>query len=321
VQQILAFSRRQEQQLVVRALRPLIEETLALLRATLPAGVAMQVRLAEEPLHVLADSTQMQQVLMNLCTNAWHALPGGLGCIGVGLEPVLLDADAAPALDGLARGRCVHVWVSDDGNGMDEATRARIFEPFFTTKPVGHGTGLGLSVVHGIVTAHRGAIRVESELGRGSTFHLYFPLVDAAEAEAASGFGTLRPARGQGEHVLYIDDDEVMVLLAERLLQRAGYRVTSCSDPQAALVTVAAQPNEFDVVVSDFNMPGMSGIDLAHEIRRIRPELPVIIGSGLISEAMRADALAAGVRHLMHKENAFSDLAPLVHRALTEAAG
>ncbi len=319
VQQILAFSRRQAQQLVLRALRPLVEESLTLLRATLPAGAALELQLGDEPLHVLADATQMQQVLLNLCTNAWHALPGGRGRIVVGLEPVQVEADAIGLSRGLGAGRHAHLWVSDDGCGMDAATRARIFEPFFTTKPVGQGTGLGLAVVHGIVSAHQGAISVDSELGRGSRFHLYFPLVAAGEAAAESGWGALQPQLGHGERVLYIDDDEVVALVTERLLRRAGYRVTCCTNPQEALAAVAARPEAFDLVISDFNMPGLSGLDVARQIALMRPDLPVIIGSGLITDAMRSEALAVGVRHLMRKENAHAELVPLVQQVLAEA--
>ena len=164
VQQILAFSRSEPQELVNRPLRPLLQETLALMRATLPAGVSLEAKLADAPLHVLADATQIQQVLMNLCTNAWHALQGQAGRIGVGLEPIVLPSDPAQRPGGLPPGNYAHLWVSDSGCGMDLATRTRIFEPFFTTKPVGQGTGLGLSVVHGIVAVHNGSLTVDSAL-------------------------------------------------------------------------------------------------------------------------------------------------------------
>jgi PAS domain S-box-containing protein len=174
VRQILTFSRHEPQELVTQPLRPVIEETHRLLRATLPAGVELDLALAPDDAQVHADATQVQQVVMNLCTNAWHALKGGTGRIGIGLDTVAFDGDG-PHPGHLPAGRYAHVWVSDTGCGMDPAIRDRIFEPFFTTKPVGQGTGLGLSVAHGIVVAHHGAIDVESRLGHGSTFHLYFP--------------------------------------------------------------------------------------------------------------------------------------------------
>ena len=321
VQQILAFGRRQPQALVNRPLSPLVHETLALLRSTLPAGVKLEATLADTPLHVLADATQIQQVLMNLCTNAWHALQGQAGRVGVGLEPLTLPAAALHLSSGLPAGKYAHVWVRDTGCGMDSATRARIFEPFFTTKPVGQGTGLGLSVVHGIVAAHGGAISVESAPGQGSTFHLVFPLADSQDPAAPSGWGALQPLQhqGEGQHVLYVDDDEVMGLLVERLLRRLGYRVTCHQDPRQALAAVRAQPLAFDLVVSDFNMPGFSGLDVARELARIRADLPVVISSGHVTDEQRAEMLRAGVRDLIHKENTLEELGAVAHRCLQGA--
>ena len=176
VHQIVAFSRQQPQQLQVQPLEPLLQETLALLRSTMPAGVELVSRLPGAPVLVDADATQLQQVLMNLCTNAWHALPGGTGRIEVGFDAVLLDTEAAARVGAPEPGSYAHIWVADSGHGMDESTRQRVFEPFFTTKPVGQGTGLGLAVVHGIVRSHRGAIAVSSAQGRGSRFEIWLPL-------------------------------------------------------------------------------------------------------------------------------------------------
>ena len=315
VQQILAFSRRQAQEFVSRPLRPVVDETLTLLRSTLPARVALDAVLDEAPMHVLADATQMQQVLMNLCTNAWHALDDGAGRIEVGLAPSGGGA-------GLAPGRYAHLWVRDDGSGIDPAVRARIFDPFYTTKPVGQGTGLGLSVVHGIVSAHHGAITVDSTPGEGTTFHLYFPLLDGAAAAALSEWGSLAddPAvpAGRGEQVLYVDDDEVMTLMVEGLLARAGYRVTTYQDAAQAVAAVRSEPQRFDLVVTDFNMPELTGLDMARTLAALRPGLPVVISSGYISEQLRADALAAGVRQVMNKESTFEELPALVRRLLSQ---
>ena len=316
VQQILAFSRRQAQELVSQPLRPLVEESLSLLRSTLPARVTLESRLIDTPLHVYADGTQIQQVLVNLCTNAWHALPDGLGCITVGLEEQSLDAAAARAAGAWPPGRYAHLWVHDTGIGMDAQTRARIFEPFFTTKPAGQGTGLGLSVVHGIVAAHQGAITVDSASGEGSTFHLYFP-THQDQGAAVAGDAT-RPAalEGHGEHVMYIDDDEVMLLMVERLLQRAGYRTTCFQRTQDALAALRAAPRAIDVVVTDYNMPEASGLELAGMVGRIRPDLPVVISSGYVSEELRAGAERLGVRHLLQKQNTFDELPQLLRRVL-----
>jgi PAS domain S-box-containing protein len=322
VQQILAFGRRQPHTRVTRPLRPLVEETLALMRSTVPAGVDLEVTLDAEPLHVLADATQMQQVLMNLCTNAWHALHGRSGRVVVGMAGVVLQDAGAPTPGGLPPGDYAHLWVADSGCGMDAATLTRIFEPFFTTKPVGQGTGLGLSVVHGIVAAHQGAISVDSTPGRGSTFHVYLPLVHSPQPWTPTDWGALQPLprEGRGQHVLYVDDDEVMVLLVERLLRRLGYSVTCHQDPRHAVEAVRAQPGEFDLVVSDFNMPGLSGLDVAREMARIRAALPVVISSGHITDEQRTDMLHAGVRHLIRKENTFEELGTTVRRLLQDVS-
>ena len=314
VQQILAFSRRQPQQLASLALQPLVDETLALLRSTLPAGVTLDVRMPTEPLHLRADATQLQQVLMNLCTNAWHALGSRGGRIAVGLEALQLDADAAAAL-GLAAGEHLHLWVGDDGCGMDAESLQRIFEPFYTTKPVGQGTGLGLAVVHGIVTAHGGAIAVDSTPGRGSVFHLYFPPT-AAPPQAAASTAFVAPAGGRGQHVVYIDDDEIMVLTVERLLQRAGYRVSAYTDAGRALDALRAAPQDADLVITDFNMPGRSGLDVLREVAALRADLPVILSSGYLSSALRAEARSAGVRGLLKKEHTVEELGALVQQVL-----
>ena len=328
VQQILAFSRNQPQQLRNRPLRPLVEEALRLMRATLPAGVAIESSLAGTPLHVLADATQIQQVLINLCTNAWHAMQGANGRIAVALDAARFDDGPAPRPGGLPPGHYARLSVRDDGCGMDEATLARVFEPFFTTKPVGRGTGLGLSVVHGIVSAHGGAITVRSKPGAGSSFVLYFPCVEAespqAPAAPPSDFAVLdtgpqRLAVAGRPHVLYIDDDEVMLLLVERLLARLGCRVTCCQDPRRALALVRERPREYDLVVSDFNMPQCSGLEVADTVARLRPELPVIISSGHVTQELRAEMQRSGVKALIHKENTLEELGQAVQRVLQPA--
>lgn len=319
VRQILTFSRRQPQQLRNVALRPIVDETYGLLRVTLPAGVVLETKLGDAALHVDGDATQLQQVLMNLSTNAWHALRGESGRIVIGLEAVHLDAATARSLSGLTAGRYAHLWVSDTGTGMDAATRERIFEPFFTTKPTGQGTGLGLSVVHGIVVAHQGSIAVDSLPGSGSTFHIYLPAVSPPMPEATAERLAEAPSTGHGEHIIYLDDDETVMLVVERLLERAGYRCSGFTDAGAALAAVHGAADAVDLFVTDFNMPGRSGLDVAREIAASRPDIPVIISSGLITDELREQAAAAGVRAMLEKEDTFRDLTTLVARIL--AAG
>jgi PAS domain S-box-containing protein len=308
VQQILAFSRRQPHEMVAQPLRPVVDETLALLRSTLPSAVRLDAVLPSEALWVRADATQMQQVLMNLCTNAWHALKDGRGRIEVGLQATSQQE--------------VLLWVGDDGVGMDATVRQRMFEPFFTTKPLRQGTGLGLSVVHGIVTEHGGSIEVDSTPGSGSRFILRLPRVDAGGdsrfgTESRFGADSQHAAvDGDGRHVMYIDDDDIMVLVVESLLQRAGYQVSGFQDADLALAVLRQRPEDFDLVVTDYNMPQRSGIEVAREVARIRPGLPVVISSGYITDAMRAEAQAAGVQDLMNKENTLEELTRLAERIL-----
>jgi CheY-like chemotaxis protein len=257
---------------------------------------------------------------MNLCTNAWHALPEGRGNIQVGLQAVGAEQAAALVQSGVPQGPCVHLWVRDDGSGIDEATLQRIFDPFFTTKAVGHGTGLGLSVAHGIVRAHQGAITVDSVPGGGSTFHVYLPRLALPETPPAGGGELPDTAPGRGQQVLYVDDDEVMALLVQRLLEHAGYRVRTCATAADALAQLREAPQAFDLVITDFNMPEMSGLDLARALAGLRPELPVIISSGYLTDRLRSDAKAVGVRALLRKENTLEKLPALVGRVLGETA-
>jgi PAS domain S-box-containing protein len=322
VQQILAFGRRQPQALRDQPLKPLVEESMALLRASLPAGVQLRAALSDEPLHVRADATQVQQVLMNLCSNAWHALPAESGVIELGFDAAqpttptgVPDAPPLPA-------RWVHLWVRDSGSGMDEVTRSRIFEPFFTTKPVGRGTGLGLAVVHGIVSDHGGVISVDSAPGRGSTFHVYLPRGDASSAPlelVAEPVSAAPAAESAPPHVLCVDDDDVMRLAEQGVLEALGYLVTSFADAAEALEAVRTAPHAFDLVVADYNMPGMSGLELARALAALRPGLPVIISTGYITDALRTRAAALGVRELVRKENTVEELGSAVRRVLVNA--
>jgi CheY-like chemotaxis protein len=255
---------------------------------------------------------------MNLCTNAWHALKDGVGCISVVLGDTVIGDDVTPRAGQLPPGRYAHLRVSDDGTGMDAAVQAHVFEPFFTTKPVGQGTGLGLAVVHGIVAAHGGAITVDSTQGRGSAFDVYLPLLDAPEDTAiVDPVAPQASVAGQGQHVLYVDDDEVMRVMVQHLLQRLGYRVSGFADPQAALTAIGEQPGAVDLVVTDHNMPGMSGLQLAAALAALRAELPIILSSGYVTDDMRAQAKRLGVRDVLHKENTLDQLGKLVARVLT----
>ena len=318
VSQILAFSRQQPHPRQAISLTPLVEEVVKLLRATLPAGIGLGTTLAEDVPNVLADPTQIHQILMNLCTNAWHAMDDGRGRIDIQVNTAVLDESAVRIHADLQPGRYVHLSVRDNGRGMDGVTLERIFEPFFTTKAVGEGTGLGLSVVHGIMRGYQGAITVNSQLGGGTTFHLYFPAAESAPGTAAAEKAPAAPLRGRGQHVLYLDDDESLVLLVTRMLERGGYRVSAYTESAHALQAVRADPGRFDLVVTDYNMPGMSGLDVAREVSRIRPDLPVVVTSGYITDELREKAPGSGVRQLVYKPNSAEELCETVRRLMDE---
>ncbi len=328
VQQILSFSRRHAPVLRRVALAPLVEDVAQLMSATLPAGVTLRTVLADVPLEVSADGNQLHQLLMNLCINAWQALEGTAGEIVIGLAAAparLLAGGTAGETAGDSAGHtaseaptgpCAHLWVSDTGCGMDEATQSRVFEPFFTTKPLGAGTGLGLSQVHGIVSAHGGVIGLRSQPRQGSVFNIYLPAIDH-ETEAAPLYDPRADfEQGHGQHVVYVDDDEVLVILVLQLLQRAGYRATVCSNGQEALDLIAAGAAPVDVLVTDYNMPGLSGMVVAREALALQPELPVIISSGFLPEDVRLEALRMGVRDLLRKEHTVDELAWRIGRIL-----
>jgi len=309
-------------------LLPLVQACVTLLRAATPPGVVLKIVPpaglpdAAAELCVRADATQLQQVLMNMCTNAWQALQGRPGRVEIGLGIVRVGSDPSADPKNLpGPGDWAHLWVRDNGSGMDEQTRAHLFEPFFTTKPLGEGTGLGLAVAHGIVLAHQGAIEVDSVLGLGTTFHVYLPLLDvraeAAHTEPMSITVTaplsslLAPLSPSGHHVLYLDDDEVMRLTAQGLLERVGCRVSLFQRGQVALAAVASDPLAFDLVVTDFNMPDLSGIEVAQALARIRPDLPVLLTSGYWTEELQAEARVAGVRGMLRKERSVEQLGAL----------
>jgi CheY-like chemotaxis protein len=324
VQQILAFGRRRKLEPKPTSLSLVVVESARLLRATFPAGVELKVDCKADAPTVLADATQVKQLLLNICTNALHAVQdqGRRGLVEIGLSAH--SAGGAPynsperRLRGkrtsLREGRYACLWIRDNGLGMDEATRARIFEPFFTTKPVGKGTGLGLAVVHGIVEAHEASIEVESTPGEGSVFCIYFPAAEESVPEVTTPTPDTAPVHGKGKHVLYVDDEEAIVFLMTRLLERQGFRVSGYTDPQEALAAARANPDQFDLVVTDYNMPYMSGLEVASALREIRADLPVVLASGYITQELRQQAPAVGIRELIYKPNTADDLCEAVAR-------
>ena len=323
VRQILTFSRNEPPHRVPLQLADVVMETARLLKVTLPPQVELLIDIDPRTPPVMADATQIEQVLLNLCTNAIYAIGKHKGTIRVALKCKLPSLDDSTERRGGLRAQHIKLTVSDTGAGMSEDVLQRVFEPFFTTKPVGQGTGLGLSVVHGIVHAHQGIVRVQSSPGKGSTFKLYFPLsVDAAQIRPAlQPKPTTLPKEpaGSGQKVMYVDDDEALVFLVKRLLTRRGYAVSTFSDPRLALEALRADHTLADLLVTDYNMPGYSGVDLIRDVARLLPDLPMALASGYVTPEIERDALAAGARALIHKPNDIDELCDTVQKLLDKS--
>jgi signal transduction histidine kinase/ActR/RegA family two-component response regulator len=317
VDQMLAFSRRGERARAAVGMAGVVDDAVQLLRASLPATVAIRVNVESAGAAVRGDATQLQQVVMNLCTNAAHAMDLH-GPIDVGLDTVELAHERRLSHGTLAAGRYVRLTVADTGHGMDPATQEHILEPFFTTKPPGTGTGLGLATVHGIVADHGGALNVRSRPGAGSTFEAYFAVLESGVAEAEQA--ALPVPCGHGETVLLVEDDKPLMLLGEEMLAALGYEPVGFDSGRQALSAFRADPERFDLLLTDEIMPDVSGTDLATAAHRIRPEMPIILVTGH-GGPVRADRLqAAGIRELLRKPLLSADLARTLARHLPAQA-
>ena len=314
VRQILSFSRRVEQEQEPCLLAPIVKEALKLMRATLPTTIEISQDIDDESGTVMADPTQIHQVIMNLCANAAHAMQDGGGLLAVSLGQARLDDEDAAGYVDLSPGSYLRLTVDDTGVGMDKGTVQRIFEPFFTTKEGGGGTGLGLSVVHGIVKSHGGAITVYSEPGAGSTFHVYLPLLQA-EAEDLT-VRDAAPIPTGVERVLFVDDEPALVELGRQMLKRLGYEVTAVGSSLEALELFQSGPDKFDLVITDMTMPRMTGLDLSGELRRIRPEVPIILCTGFSAQISADNVRAAGIDRMLMKPLVLGNVAEVIRSVL-----
>ncbi len=314
VSQILAFSRAQPHERQVLRLQEVVAEAVRLARASIPAGVEIHTTLSPNAPAVRADATQIHQVVVNLVTNAWHAFDGPTGQIEIELRTAPPDA-LLPA--GLVGGKFTRMRVSDNGRGMDVTTLERIFEPFFTTKGAGRGTGLGLAVVHGIVRSHGGGVDVCSEPGRGTTFDVYFPAVATEPAATDQPSAPVPASDGGGRRLLFVDDEAALLAVLPRSLEARGYQVVAHADARDALAEVKAEPGAYDVVVTDFNMPGLSGLAFAREVAGIAPALRVVLATGFIDDAVRLAAAEAGVRQVVLKPFTLDELCAAIELELT----
>jgi CheY-like chemotaxis protein/two-component sensor histidine kinase len=313
VRQMLTFSRKTEHEKKPVRLSSVVKESVRLLRAAVPSSINIRVDVASESGFILADTVQIQQVLMNLCTNAAHAMSEKGGTLDIKLD----DFSPGPSRNdfGIPPGHYMRLLVRDTGIGMPPDIMDKVFDPFFTTKGLGEGTGLGLSVVHGIVKQHDGYITVISEPGRGSTFTVYIPQVpEELETDAVSD----DEIPTGSERILFVDDEEPLVEMGEDILAELGYEVTSRMNGREALELFRLDPSRFDLVITDQTMPEMTGIDLAKEIFAIRSDMPIIMCTGF-SRLVDADkAMATGIKAFAMKPLTKREIAKTIRKALDE---
>jgi len=316
VRQILSFARQAKPEPKPVLIGSIVKEVLKFLRASLPVTIEIRHDLGSQSGVILADMTEIHQLLMNLCTNAAQAMGEKGGLLRVRLDRVDLDEEAARRFAELSPGKYQKLTISDTGPGIDPAIMDRIFEPFFTTKGPGIGTGMGLAVAHGIVKNHSGAITVSSQLGKGSTFEVYLPLIEYREETGE--IEEPGPVIGGNERILLVDDEEILADLGRQELEWLGYRVTAMTSSPEALHLFQARPNDFDLVLTDQIMPSMTGADLAQEMLKIRPDLPIILCTGFSEHISVEKALAMGIRRFVMKPLVISQAARIIRSVLDE---
>ena len=316
VRQILTFSRQRENELVPVKVSLIVNEALKLLRASLPTTIKMRHHI-KSYLAVLTDPTNIHQVLMNLCTNASFAMQEEGGVLEVSLSDVDLDADFAKQHPDVKPGKFIRLIVSDTGYGMSPEVSERIFDPFFTTKKMGQGTGMGLSVVHGIVKSHGGTIIVESSPGKGSAFSVFLP---AIESEVTDQADQAQLVITGNERILFVDDEDFQADIGKRMLERLGYRVTAKTNSVEALDLFRQTPDEFDLVITDMTMPNMTGDVLAKKLISIRPDIPIIVCTGYSARINPDIIKEIGIKEMAMKPVVMKDIAQMIHRVLSREA-
>jgi len=315
VKQILAFSRQTDEERMPVRVALVAKEAVRFLRATLPATIEIKTRIDDKSGAVLANSVELHQIIMNLCTNAQHAIGEQAGLLEVAVQNTEVDLSRKNDIIELEIGSYVRISVKDTGYGMAPDLMKRIFDPYFTTKEKGVGTGLGLAVVHGIVKKYGGTIQVESELGKGTTFHIYLPKADiAAPIKAEPPI----PVMGGSERILFVDDEKMLVDIGQQALQRLGYDVVSRTSPIEAFELFKAKPDFFDLVITDKTMPGMTGDALARKLMSIRPDLPVIICTGYSQAIDQERAMQIGIKAFVMKPILINEIATAVRKALSK---
>ena len=314
IRQMLSFSHGDDKlERQVLYVRPIIKEVTKFLRASLPSTIEIQQSIANETGIVFAHPTQIHQVLTNLCTNAAHAMEEAGGILEISLAHVDFDPVTVPPSSGLKPGSYVRLTVSDTGDGMDSATLEQIFDPYFTTKGPSKGSGLGLAVVQGIVKAHDGGITVSSQIGKGTTFHVFLPRI---EAELTISEESSVPAPTGTERILVVDDEAALADIWKRYLELLGYVVAAKTSCLEALELFRVHPDYFDLVITDYAMPHMNGLDLAREMKRIQPDIHIIICSGWRETIGNEKSREAGVRAFLMKPLELRSAAEVIRKVL-----
>jgi two-component system, cell cycle sensor histidine kinase and response regulator CckA len=314
VKQILAFARQSEEKVKPIQIRPIAREALKLIRSTLPADIEIRSNLISDSA-MMGNPTQIHQILINLCTNAAHAMEFTGGVLEVDLEDVRVTAHTAPAHGNLETGDYLRLRVSDTGVGIAPEHIESVFQPFFTTKAPGQGTGMGLAMVHGIMESYKGKIMVDSQPGEGTRFTLYFPVSKTQAEEHLDGSPELPTGR---ERILLVDDEYPIVNMAGMILERLGYNVTSRTSSIEALNLFRSRPMDFDLILTDMTMPNMTGAELASEIMRIRPDIPVVLCTGYSNKISETLSTQLGIRAFAYKPFIKKDMAVTLRRVLNE---
>ncbi|MBT5545902.1 MAG: response regulator [Desulfobacula sp.] len=315
VKQILTFSRQESSELMLMKMQPIIKETLKLIRSTIPTTIEINQDITPDCGVIKADPTQIHQIVMNLATNAYHAMEETGGELKVSLKRMelgtidLIDPNMEP-------GSYACLTVADTGVGMDKKLTDKMFDPFFTTKEIGKGTGMGLSVVHGIVTAMGGAIQVYSEPGKGTQFYVYFPIEKNSSEEQNTP--ATEPIQGGTERILLVDDEEAILTMEKLMLERLGYPVTSRTSSLEALEAFRTNPDKFDLIITDMQMPNMSGDKLSAELTKIRPDIPILLCTGFSETMSEEKAASLGIKGFILKPIVMKDLFQKIREVLDE---
>ncbi len=313
VNQILTFSRQRQQEVSAVSMGPIIKEGLSLLRASLPRQIEIVREIATELDTINADPTQIHQILMNLCTNAAHAMEENGGTLTVRLENITVRIGDEHHRDGVNAGEYVRLTVQDTGHGIDENIIERIFDPYFTTKKPGKGTGMGLAVIHGIVKSYNGSITVRSRRGEGTRFQVFFPVAEKAAREEKEREDP--PPMGKA-NILYVDDEDFLVELASQMLEQLQYDVVATESPRQALEIFRRNPYRFDLMITDMTMPHMNGVQLTTAVREVRKDFPVIICTGFSEQINPENAREMGLSGFLLKPFSIRDMAIAIQRAL-----